>query len=150
MQIELGYQLFIHACSRNYLKNIFSALFPLFFRFFCVKRLDDVSSCLDSKVASSGRPFPLPSQACLCDLLRGTTSGHHLSSVQTVIPPRRIPSHFILFGVFLSSCAFFSCFSCFFSCVFFLLFTCPLCNLSPTQVCFSTLLLFYIKFLCLK
>jgi hypothetical protein len=115
MQIELGYQLFIHACSRNYLKNIFSALFPLFFRFFCVKRLDDVSGCLDSKVASSGRPFPLPSRACLCDLLRGTTSGHHLSSVQTVIPPRRIPSHFILFGVFfVVLCVFFLLFLLFF------------------------------------
>jgi hypothetical protein len=59
MQIELGYQLFIHACSGNYLRNIFL----LFFRFFCVKRPDGVSGCSDGKVASSGRPFSLSGQA---------------------------------------------------------------------------------------
>jgi hypothetical protein len=78
MLIELGYQLYIHACFGNYLGNIF-LLFFLSFSNFLVK-------CSDGKVDSSGRPFSLSGQACLCDLLRGTMSGRHLSSVQTVNP----------------------------------------------------------------
>jgi len=38
MLIELRYQCYIHACSGNYLENIFL----LFFRLFCVKRPDGV------------------------------------------------------------------------------------------------------------
>jgi hypothetical protein len=34
MQIELGYQLFIHACSGNYLANIFLLFFLSFSDFF--------------------------------------------------------------------------------------------------------------------
>jgi hypothetical protein len=58
----------------------FSALFlPLFFKFFCVKCPDNVSSRPDDKVASSER-------SCLCDLLCGTMSGRHLSFVWMVNP----------------------------------------------------------------
>jgi hypothetical protein len=114
MQIKLGYQLFIHACSGNYLRNIFLPFFLFFSDFFCVKRQDGVFGCPDSKVALSG-------WACLCDLLRGTMSRRHLSSIRTVnpvglyhIPPRRNPSHFIFFLViFVVLCVF-----------FFLLFMC--------------------------
>jgi len=86
------------------------------FSYFFVKRPDNGSGCPDSKVDSSGRPFSLFGRACLWDLLRGTTSGSHLSFVQTVnpvglyrFPPRCSPSHFIFF---LSSCAFFLIFMC--------------------------------------
>jgi hypothetical protein len=115
MLIELGYQLYIHACSGNYLGNIFLIFFlPLFF-------LDGGSGCLDGKVDSSGRPFSLSGRACLCDLLHGTTSRCHLSSVRTVnpvglyhIPPALQPPHFIFFLVaFVVLCVF-----------FFLLFMC--------------------------
>jgi hypothetical protein len=97
-------------------EKYFSSLFPLFFRFFfCVKRSD-------GKVASSGHPFSLSGLVCLCDLLCGTTSGRHLSSVRMVnpvglyrIPPRRSPSHFIFLGVFCPLVhfflAFYVCFS---------------------------------------
>jgi hypothetical protein len=80
----------------------FSAIFSLFFFqiFFCVKRQDDISrrpdsapvcpdgdsGCPDYTVDSSGRPFFLSGQACLCYLLRGTTSGRHLSSIRTMNP----------------------------------------------------------------
>jgi hypothetical protein len=83
MLIELGYQLYIHACSGNYLGNIF-LLFFLSFSDFLMKRPDGVSGCPDDKVDSSGRLFSLSGRACLCDLLRGTTSGRHVSSFQTV------------------------------------------------------------------
>jgi hypothetical protein len=49
-----------------------------------VKHPDGVSGCPNGKGASSGRPFSLSKQACLCILLHGTTSGCHLSSVRTV------------------------------------------------------------------
>jgi hypothetical protein len=63
MLIELGYQLYIHACSGNYLENIFLLvlLFVFFFQIFCVKRPDgkvrlicpDVhSSCPDERVCA--------------------------------------------------------------------------------------------------
>jgi hypothetical protein len=123
----------------------FSAIFPLF-SVFLVKHPVGGSGCPDDKVNSSGRPFSLSGRACLCDLLRGTTTERHLSFVRTVnpvglyrIPPSQQPPRFIFFFLFLlSSCALFSCFSC-------VLFTCasPLCNLSPIQICFSTLLLYY-------
>jgi hypothetical protein len=106
MLIELGYQLYIHACSGNYLGNIF-LLFFLSFSDFLMKRPDGVSGCPDDKVDSSGRLFSLSGRACLCDLLRGTTSGRHLSSVRMVnpvgsyrIPPAPQPPHFIFFGSF--------------------------------------------------
>jgi hypothetical protein len=83
MLIELGYQLYIHACSGNYLGNIF-LLFFLSFSDFLVKRLDGGFGCPGSKVDLSGRPFSLSGRACLCDFLRGTTSGRHLSSVRTM------------------------------------------------------------------
>jgi hypothetical protein len=93
----------------------FSALFPLF-QIFCVKRLDGVTGCPDcppgcpdgdsgfpdDKVDSSKRPFFLSWRVCLCDLLRGITSGRHLSSVRTVNPVglnRNFPGaahHFLL------------------------------------------------------
>jgi hypothetical protein len=110
LSLKLGYQLFIHVCSGNYLGNIF-LLFFLSFSDCFVKRPD-------GEVVLSGRPFSLFEQACLCDLLCGTTSERHLSSVRTVnpvglyrIPPRRSPCYFILFWVFLSSCPFYECFS---------------------------------------
>jgi hypothetical protein len=60
----------------------FSALFPLFFRFFCVKRPDGVSGrpdgapvcpdgysgCPDDTVNSLGHSFFLFGRACFCDL----------------------------------------------------------------------------------
>jgi hypothetical protein len=46
MLIELRYQCFIHACSGNYLGNIF-LLFSSLFQIFCVKRPDDVLGCPD-------------------------------------------------------------------------------------------------------
>jgi hypothetical protein len=76
MLIELGYQLYIHACSGNYLGNIF-LLFFLSFSEFLVKRSDGGSGCPDGKVDSSGRPFSLSGRVCFCDLLRGTTSRRH-------------------------------------------------------------------------
>jgi len=135
MLIELGYQLYIHAYSRNYLGNIF-LLFFLSFSIFLVKRPDGGYGCPDGKADSSGRPFSLSERACLCDLLCGTTSGRHLSSIWTVnpvglyrIPPRAAASSFQFFGFFLSSCALFPCFLC-------VLLTCtyPLCNFSPLKV----------------
>jgi hypothetical protein len=150
MLVELGYQLYIHACSGNYLENIF-LLFFLSFSDFLLKLQDGGSRCPDGKVDSSGRPFSLSRRVCFCDLLRGTTSKCHLSSVWTMnpvglyrIPPMPQLPHIIFFGFF---CRFvlFLCFLC-----IFLTFTCHLCNLSPTQVCFYTLLLIYFKFLCLK
>jgi hypothetical protein len=109
--LEIIWKIFF--CSFSYLFKFF-----FFFFFVCVKRLDSVSGCPDSKVATSGRPFSLSRRACLCDLLRGTTSGRHLSSVRTMnpvglyrIPLRLSPSHFIFFfWCFLSSCAFFLAF----------------------------------------
>jgi hypothetical protein len=145
MLIDLGYQLYINACFGNYLGNIF-LLFFLSFSDFLVKRPD-------GKVDSSGRPFSLSGRACLCDFLGGTTSGRHLSYVRTVnpvglyrIPPAPQPPHFIFLASFIVLCVFF--FPCFL-CVL-LTCACPICNLSPIQVCFSTLLLYYFKFLCLK
>jgi hypothetical protein len=85
MQIELGYHLFIHACSENNLGNIF-LLFFLYFQIFFLKRPNSVSGCPDGMVASSRRPFSLFGRACLYDLLRGTMSGRHLSSVWPVNP----------------------------------------------------------------
>jgi hypothetical protein len=75
----------------------FSSLFQIFF---CVKRpnsvtgcldgvprcLDGDSGCSDDMVVSSGHPCSLFGWACLCDLLRGTTSERHLSFVRTVNP----------------------------------------------------------------
>jgi hypothetical protein len=103
----------------------FFSLFQFFFFFFlCVKRLDDVSGCPDSKVASSGCPFSMSGRACICNLLRDTTSGRHLSFVRTMnpvglyrIPPVLQPLSFhFFFCVFFSSCAlflaFYVCFSC--------------------------------------
>jgi len=85
MLIELGYQFYIHACSGNYLRNIFLLFFPLFF-IFLVKRPDNGFGCPDGRVDSSGRPFFLSGRACLFDLLRGTTSGRLFSFVRTVNP----------------------------------------------------------------
>jgi len=42
----------------------FSVFFPLFFRFFCVKRPDGVSDCPDGAVVSSERSFSLSGRAC--------------------------------------------------------------------------------------
>jgi len=118
MLIELGYQLYIHACYENYLENIF-LLFFLSFSDFLEKRPEGGSGCPDSKVDSSGRPFSLSERTCLCDLLCGTTSGRHLSSVRTVnpvglyrIPPPLAPqpSHFIFFGFFCRLVRFFLAF----------------------------------------
>jgi hypothetical protein len=55
---------------------------------------DSVFGCPDDTVGSPGR-------ACLCDLLRGTTSGRHLISVQTVNPVglnRILPAPHITFS----------------------------------------------------
>jgi hypothetical protein len=68
------------------LEIIWKIFFYSFSYFFCVKHPDGVSGCSDCKVSSSGRPFSLSGRACLCDLLHGTTSGRHLSSVWTVNP----------------------------------------------------------------
>jgi hypothetical protein len=66
MLVELGYQLYIHACSGNYLRNIFLLFFLSFLDFLCEasKRCYGLSrrpggdfGCLDDKVDSSGRPF---------------------------------------------------------------------------------------------
>jgi hypothetical protein len=112
MLIELGYQLYIHACSGNYLGNIF-LLFFLSFSDFLVKRLDGGFGCPGSKVDLSGRPFSLSGRACLCDFLRGTTSGRHLSYVQMVNPvglyrirPAPQPPHFIFLASFVVLCVF--------------------------------------------
>jgi hypothetical protein len=106
MLIELGYQLYIHACFGNYLGNIF-LLFFLSFSDFLVKRPDGGSGCSDGNVDLSGRPFSMSGRACFCDLLRGTTSGRHLSSlpngepcrVISLSPPRcsRLMSFFYFF-----------------------------------------------------
>jgi hypothetical protein len=116
MLIELGYQLYIHVCSGNFLENIF-LLFFLSFSDFLVKCSNGGSGCPDSEVDSSGRPFSLSGWVCLCDLLHGTTSGRHLSSVRTVnpvelyrIPPAPQPHHFILFGFFCHLVRFFLAF----------------------------------------
>jgi hypothetical protein len=45
----------------------FSALFPLLFIFFCVKRPDGDSGCPDDTVDSSGRQFFLSGRECFCD-----------------------------------------------------------------------------------
>jgi hypothetical protein len=96
------------------LGKCFSTIFPLLFRFFCVKRpdgapscLDGDSSCPDDMVYSSGCPFFLSGRVCFCDLLRGISSGRYLSSVRKVNPVglnRILPSaarHFLLsFGSF--------------------------------------------------
>jgi len=121
MLIELGYQLYIHACYENYLENIF-LLFFLSFSDFLEKRPEGGSGCPDSKVDSSGRPFSLSERTCLCDLLCGTTSGRHLSSVRTVNPVGlyRIPPppsrRSLLISFFLASfvvlCAFSLPFTC--------------------------------------
>jgi hypothetical protein len=121
MLIELGYQLSIHACSGNYLGNIF-LLFFLSFLDFLVKRPDGSSWCPNSMVDSFGRPFSLSGRACFCDLLRGTTSIRHLSSVRTVnpvglyhFPPRAAAAlcHFFCFFCRLVNffCAFYAYFS---------------------------------------
>jgi len=151
MLIELGYQLYIHACSGNYLENIF-LLFFLSFSDFLVKCPDGGSGCPDGKVDSSRRPFSLSERVCFCDLVHGTTSGHHLSSVRKVNPiglygfsPRAAAALCHFFWLFLSSCAFFLGFLC-----VFLTCTCPIYNLSPPHVCFYILLLIYFTFLCLK
>jgi hypothetical protein len=47
---------------------------------------DGDSGCSDDTVVSSGHPYSLSRRACFYDLLRGTTSGHHLSSVRTANP----------------------------------------------------------------
>jgi hypothetical protein len=134
MLIKLGYQFFMHVCSGNYLGNIFFSLFQFFFFFFCVKRLDDVSGCPDSKVASSGCPFSMSGRACICNLLRDTTSGRHLSFVRTMNPvglyrippvPQPLSFHFFFLCFFFVLCPF-PCFLC-----VLLMCTCPFCNLSP-------------------
>jgi hypothetical protein len=100
MPIELGYQLFIHVCFGNYFGNIVLLIFLSFLDFFRMKHPDGVtgcpndipgcpdggSSCPDDRVVSSELPCSLPWRACLCDLLCGTTSERHLSSVRMVNP----------------------------------------------------------------
>jgi len=129
----------------------FSAFFFSFSDFF-VERPDDGSGYPDSKVDSSGRPFSLSGRACLCDLLRCTMSGRHLSSILTVNPVGLIafsraaaPLISFFFWCFFVVLCVFPCFLC-----VLLTCTCPFCNSSPPQVCLSTLLLIYFKFLCLK
>jgi hypothetical protein len=153
MLIELGYQLFIHACSGNYYGNIV-LLFSLSFQMFCVKRSGGVtgcpdgapgcpdgdSGCLDDTVLSSKHLCSLFGWACLYDLLRGTTSRRHLSFVRMVYPVRLnriLPGtacHFLFSLLFcLSSCVFSSWFLCVFPTC-----SCLLCNLSPPRyVCLS-------------
>jgi hypothetical protein len=135
-------------CVLEIIWEIFFCYFSsLFQNFFCVKGPDNGSSCPDGKVDSSGRSLSLSRRACFCDLLRGTSSERHLSSIGTVNPVGLycIPPHrsllISLFWSFLSSYAFCLCFLC-----VFLTYTCHLCNFSPPQVCFYTLLLIYFKF----
>jgi hypothetical protein len=121
MLIELGYQFYINACSGNYLENIFLLFFLSFSVFLC-----EVSGrwfgCLDGKIDSSGHPFSLSGWACFYDLLSGTTSGRHLSSVRTVnpvglsrIPPAPQPSHFAFLVLFVALCVFLCAFYAYFS-----------------------------------
>jgi hypothetical protein len=98
----------------------FSAIFPLF-SVFLVKHPVGGSGCPDDKVNSSGRPFSLSGRACLCDLLRGTTTERHLSFVRTVnpvglyrIPPSQQPPRFIFFFCFF--CHLVRCFLAFHVC----------------------------------
>jgi hypothetical protein len=49
MLLELRYQCFIHACSGNYLGNIFLLFFLSFSDFFCVKRPDGVLGVVSFK-----------------------------------------------------------------------------------------------------
>jgi hypothetical protein len=109
--------------------EIFFCSFSSLFQIFCVKRPDGApvcpdgdSGCLDDTVDSFGRPFFLSGQACLYDLLRGTTSGCHLSYVRTVNPVglnRILPGpahHFLLsFGSFCHLVHFFCTFYAYFS-----------------------------------
>jgi hypothetical protein len=114
-------------------RKYFSALFPHFFIFFffflCVKRPDGVtgcpndsprcpdcdSGCPDIIVDSSGLPFFLSKWVYLCDLLRGTASRRHLSSVRTVNPVglnRILPCtarHFLLSFCFVCHLVLFPC-----------------------------------------
>jgi hypothetical protein len=78
----------------------FCFFFPLIFNFFCVKRPDDGSGRPGGKIDSSRCLFSLPGLACFYDLLRGTTSERHLSSVWTVNPVGlyRIPPHAAAFS----------------------------------------------------
>jgi len=94
-------------------RKYFSAIFLSFSVFLC-----EVSGrwfdCLDGKIDSSEHPFSLSGWACFYDLLSGTTSGRHLSSVRTVnpvglyqIPPAPQPSHFAFLVLFVALCFFF-------------------------------------------
>jgi hypothetical protein len=150
MLIELGYQLFIHACLENYLENIF-LLFFLYFLEFLVKGPDGGSGCPNSKVDSFGRPFSLSERACLYDFLRGTTSGCHLSSVRMVnpvglyrIPPAPQPLHFIFLASIVVLCNF--------SLLFYVCFSRvldPFAIYLLSRYVLSILLPIYFKFLCL-
>jgi len=91
----------------------FFAIFPLFFRFVCVKRSDDGSGCSDGMVDSFGRSFFLSGRACFYDLLRGTLSGRQLSSIRTVNPvglnhilPAQQPSYLPFLVLFVILCIF--------------------------------------------
>jgi hypothetical protein len=118
--------------------------------FFCVKRPEGGSGCPNGKVDSSGRPSSLSGQACFCDLLHGTTSGRHLSSVRTVNPiglshsPHATTLLFHLFGPFFRLVRF--------SVLFMRISQVHVSSFQfmSTQVCFYTLLLIYFNFLCLK
>jgi len=158
MPIELRYQCYIHACSKNYLGNIFQLFFLSFFRFFCVKRPDGVlghpygdPECSDgiSGVWTIQLFRPDAHSSFLDDCVFTTSTWHYVRTSLKFRPdgePCRVKSHspraaahvLVSFCVFLLSCAFFSYFLC-----IVLTCSCRLCILFPPQVCINTLLLFF-------
>jgi hypothetical protein len=144
-----------------------ATLFPLVFRFLCESSgrcvlgrpdgylvcLDGDSGCPDDTVVSSGCSWFLSGRPCFYDLLRGTKSGRHLCSNQTVNPVGLNPFLLapqptfspLLFFFFSSSCTF----SLYFLCIV-LTCTCRLWILSPPQLYSCTLLLIYFKLSMIK
>jgi hypothetical protein len=99
MLIELRYYCYIHACSGNYLENIFPLYF-LSFSDFCVMHRDSGFGTSGRWSCMSGRFFWLSGRygwfiwmfillvrtSVFLRPLCGTTSGRHLSYVRTVNP----------------------------------------------------------------
>jgi hypothetical protein len=118
MLIELRYQCYIHACSRNYLRNIFLLFFLSFSDSFVwsvrivFRDVRTVLLYVRTVILVSGRYgwfvqtfILLVRTSVFLQPLRGTMFGRHLSSVRTVNPVglnRILPAPQPIFSPFLA------------------------------------------------
>jgi hypothetical protein len=144
MLIELRYQCYIHACSGNYLGNIF-LLFCLSFSYFLCEASIRCSCMFGQWFWLSGRCGWLVRSSILLvrtSVFVGSLMWYYIQTSLKFRPdgePCRVKSHSPwrrtslspLFLFCLSTCAF----SLWFLCVI-LMCTCHICNLSPPLVCF--------------